>query len=589
MPSLAQSALNSPSQAASKSDWRGIPDPPEFSEPSTEPPLSRSRLLHREDFQVPVQAHHSDRIAYDPAETNHHGRKNLPYIENFPHPPGVFQIPSQARYPDLIMQPDSRPISHEQLAAEVKGIYAGLVMVEGKCISVDYTQTTPQENITSEHWQALVALHKALLHEHHDFLLASQHPSMSSALRKPAAKYSVPGNIRMNGNPGRSRRTGSRNHLMMGYMNHLKLFLHQSMAVSYKTVTEKTWVECLSDLRHYLKTVKDDDYMDRLRKCTPSRIHMRDREPLLEDLRTLGLVQFPYLFSIKWFNERRDVGEWMPKRISTNKMKEKMVLWAENMIRSRVEERNRYPLHSKETKQFSTEPFLKPASILTWLARVSSRIIPLAFFPFVRGIGVDAPRHETQQGDPPMEGPGNAFPETLSSIEKATPLADWIFSRLSGISVLLLSITAASLIKLFTSTYPERRKRYYLYGAVVSAYISMQFGVLSDSTLLSQFSLNIFSLWSGYNYALVDQRLMRVRHGLVVFMLSFAIDAFMVKYLSTGSTSDPVSLFATWLAPSTIYSIVAYEETSDAIRSIKPRLRRVVTAFIEPDLERGAE
>ncbi|KAI9653621.1 MAG: hypothetical protein M1821_006968 [Bathelium mastoideum] len=588
MSTSAQSALGSPSQAAFTSDWKSIHDRLEMYEPSMEPPLSRSRLHHCEGFQVPVQAHRSDRVAYDSTETNHHEWKGLHYNENFPHSHGAFQIPYQAKYPDLIMQPDSRPISHDQLAAEVKGIYAGLVMVEGKCISKDSTQTSPQKNITPEHWQALVALHKALLHEHHDFLLASQHPSVSSALRKPAAKYSVIGNMRNNRNPGRSRRTGSRNHLMMGYMNHLKLFLHQSMAVLYKTVTEKTWVECLSDLRHYLKTVKDDDYMDRLRKCTPSRIHMRDREPLLEDLRTPGLVQFPYLFPIEWFNEKRDVGEWMPKRISTNKMKEKIVLWAENMIRSRVEERNRYPLYSKETKQLSTEPFLKPAAILTWLARVSSRIIPLAFFPFVRGIGVDAPRQETQ-GGPPMEEPGNAFPETLSSIEKATPLADWIFSRLSGISVLLLSITAASLIKLFTSTYPERRKRYYLYGAVVSAYISMQFGVLSDSTLLSQFSLNIFSLWSGYNYALVDQRLMRVRHGLVVVMLSFAIDAFMVKYLSTGSTSDPVSLFATWLAPSTIYSIVAYEETSDAIRSIKPRLRRVATAFIEPDLERGAE
>jgi hypothetical protein len=34
-------------------------------------------------------------------------------------------------------QPDSRPISQEQLAAEVKSIYAGLTMVETKCIHVD--------------------------------------------------------------------------------------------------------------------------------------------------------------------------------------------------------------------------------------------------------------------------------------------------------------------------------------------------------------------------------------------------------------------------------------------------------------------
>ena len=34
-----------------------------------------------------------------------------------------------------------------------------------------------------------------LLHEHHDFFLASQHPSASSALSKLAAKYSMPARV----------------------------------------------------------------------------------------------------------------------------------------------------------------------------------------------------------------------------------------------------------------------------------------------------------------------------------------------------------------------------------------------------------
>lgn len=37
----------------------------------------------------------------------------------------------------MIGQPETRPISQEQLVAEVKGIYAGLVMVESKCIEVE--------------------------------------------------------------------------------------------------------------------------------------------------------------------------------------------------------------------------------------------------------------------------------------------------------------------------------------------------------------------------------------------------------------------------------------------------------------------
>lgn len=77
------------------------------------------------------------------------------------------------RYPGLLLQPDSRPISQEQLASEVKSIYAGLTMVETKCIHVDRAQAAAaQDNsdtkLASDHWQALIALHRTLLHEHHD-------------------------------------------------------------------------------------------------------------------------------------------------------------------------------------------------------------------------------------------------------------------------------------------------------------------------------------------------------------------------------------------------------------------------------------
>jgi hypothetical protein len=100
---------------------------------------------------------------------------------------------------DIILQPETRPISQEQLVAEVKGIYAGLVMVEAKCIEVDNKQATlaqadpsGQPKLNPEQWQALIALHRTLLHEHHDFFLASQHPSASPALRRLASKYAMP-------------------------------------------------------------------------------------------------------------------------------------------------------------------------------------------------------------------------------------------------------------------------------------------------------------------------------------------------------------------------------------------------------------
>ncbi|MCJ1456854.1 hypothetical protein MMC28_007220 [Mycoblastus sanguinarius] len=43
--------------------------------------------------------------------------------------------------PEILLQPETRSISDEQLVIEVKGIYAGLVMVEAKCIDIDERQS----------------------------------------------------------------------------------------------------------------------------------------------------------------------------------------------------------------------------------------------------------------------------------------------------------------------------------------------------------------------------------------------------------------------------------------------------------------
>lgn len=88
------------------------------------------------------------------------------------HSKGLIQLPANGRYPGLILQPDSSHISQDQLAAEVKGIYAGLVMVEAKCINIDAAQAAdPNSQLGAEQWQALIALHRTLLYEHHDFLM----------------------------------------------------------------------------------------------------------------------------------------------------------------------------------------------------------------------------------------------------------------------------------------------------------------------------------------------------------------------------------------------------------------------------------
>ncbi|KAF1813753.1 hypothetical protein P152DRAFT_386235, partial [Eremomyces bilateralis CBS 781.70] len=97
----------------------------------------------------------------------------------------------------LLRQPPSRPISPEQLAAEVISLYTGLIMVESKCIHAVQTLTlliehTGGRDLPTDEWEAVIALRRKFLHEHHDFFLASEHPSASPALRQLAAKYSVP-------------------------------------------------------------------------------------------------------------------------------------------------------------------------------------------------------------------------------------------------------------------------------------------------------------------------------------------------------------------------------------------------------------
>ncbi|KAJ4324005.1 hypothetical protein N0V84_004099 [Fusarium piperis] len=168
----------------------------------------------------------------------------------------------------MIPQPETMPISQDQLVAEVKGIYAGLVMVETKCIEVDNAQSSNAESnpkLNNDQWQALIALHRTLLHEHHDFFLASQHPSASPALRRLASKYAM---------PARMWRHGIHSflellrHRLPASLEHMLTFLYLAysiVALLYETVPafEDTWIECLGDLGRYRMAIEDDCIRDR--------------------------------------------------------------------------------------------------------------------------------------------------------------------------------------------------------------------------------------------------------------------------------------------------------------------------------------
>ncbi|MCJ1308021.1 hypothetical protein MMC25_001671 [Agyrium rufum] len=185
-------------------------------------------------------------------------------------------LPQQISAPDppmLLLQPETRAISQTQLIVEVRSIYTGLVLVENKCKKVDGEQKiaalekdlSKRTTLSTKQYQALIALHKTLLHEHHDFFLASQHPSGSAALKRVAEKNSMPARLWQYGIHGflevlRYRLPESLEHMLAWIY-----IAFSMMCLLYETVPmfEETWVECLGDLGRYRMAVEDNNHSDR--------------------------------------------------------------------------------------------------------------------------------------------------------------------------------------------------------------------------------------------------------------------------------------------------------------------------------------
>lgn len=163
-------------------------------------------------------------------------------------------------------QPDARPISQEQLVAEVKGIYAGLVMVEAKCLEVD---ANPVDNLSNEQYQARTAMHRTLMDYHHDFMLASQDPMASAQLKRLSPKYAM---------PARWWKHSVQTYLevllhrLPVSLEHMIRFIYEAMSMTMlflETVgnhnqnLKETYSECMGDLCRYRMAIEDDSVHDR--------------------------------------------------------------------------------------------------------------------------------------------------------------------------------------------------------------------------------------------------------------------------------------------------------------------------------------
>jgi hypothetical protein len=164
------------------------------------------------------------------------------------------------RYPDKLFRV-GRDVSGEQLSAEVKSIYAGLVVVESKCIhavkALSKSSNSEQHRPSSQQWQTLIALHRTLLHEHHDFLLASQDLSARPALRRLATKYDMPARMWRHGIYWFLELLRELLPVSLEYFLSFIYTAYNHIAVLLETVPafKDCWVECLGDLSRYQMSI----------------------------------------------------------------------------------------------------------------------------------------------------------------------------------------------------------------------------------------------------------------------------------------------------------------------------------------------
>ncbi|KAI5465159.1 hypothetical protein BGZ63DRAFT_422113 [Mariannaea sp. PMI_226] len=158
----------------------------------------------------------------------------------------------------MFKQPDTRPLTSEEMKSELRGIYAGLEPVEEACIHwAKKLATSAIDPLDAKQYATLIALYRTLLHEHIDFLMASQQPIASPELKSLAAKYDMP-----------ARMWKHAIHSFLGIM-HKRLFECQEFMDSFiiqaylmislldETIPglRSTWIECKAELARYVYAI----------------------------------------------------------------------------------------------------------------------------------------------------------------------------------------------------------------------------------------------------------------------------------------------------------------------------------------------
>ncbi|KAF2150660.1 hypothetical protein K461DRAFT_280656 [Myriangium duriaei CBS 260.36] len=246
-----------------------------------------------------------------PGQTNEHFSDHLAMhntaFETLPKAPSLSTLPDppvMSHAAQLKREATSNIISPNQLLAEVRGLYRSLEEVEKRCIVLDKTHMSEQgrhNKLETKHWQALTGLHRTLLYEHHDFLLASQHPSAPPELKVLASERQIP--FRMWKYAIHAYLELLRQHLpdSLEFMESFIYLSYQMMALLYETVPlfEDVWTECLGDLARYRMAIENNSSSVRQVWSEVARwwySRASDRQPLVGRLyHHLGILARPDL------------------------------------------------------------------------------------------------------------------------------------------------------------------------------------------------------------------------------------------------------------------------------------------------------
>ncbi|RDW74356.1 uncharacterized protein DSM5745_07018 [Aspergillus mulundensis] len=161
----------------------------------------------------------------------------------------------------LLLQADTKPLTEEELINDTQAIYAGLLMVEKRCIAL--TQHLTSTPLSEQDWQRIINTHHVLIEEHHDFLLIIQQGG--PALQRLAEQYSMPNRLWRVGIYGLleflRRRLPESLERMLAFLH--QAYIQMTILVDLVPRFEDTWFECLGDLSRYHILVEEGDPRER--------------------------------------------------------------------------------------------------------------------------------------------------------------------------------------------------------------------------------------------------------------------------------------------------------------------------------------